>query len=174
MRRALALALAAALVACAAPSADDVVVLDRGLRPSFEGFASARGAGVYLARRCGSLDCHGRPGRGVILYSTSGMRAPARPGQPQPVTGGAPLSADEIRANYTSVVSLEPEVMATVVSEGGRSPERLMLLRKPLGTERHKGGTVFTDETDPGWLCLTTWLTGKVDEDQCEQGARLP
>jgi len=174
MRLRLALALIAAVAACAAPSADEVVVLDRGARPSYEGFSSARGAGAYLARRCGSLDCHGQPGRGMLLYSATGLRATSRPGQPQPVSGGAPLTADEIRANYTSVIALEPEVMATVVREGGRAPERLMLLRKPLGTERHKGGVVFTDETDPGWLCLTTWLGGKVDEDQCEQGARLP
>src|SRR5262249_21206223 len=99
----------------------------------------------YLARRCGTLDCHGQLGRGMRLFSETGPRAfDATPlGFFPNTTGGAKVTEDELLQNYRSVVGLEPEVMAQVIAEGGVNPRRLLLLKKPLGLESHKGGRIM-------------------------------
>ena len=109
---------------------------------------------------CGSLDCHGAPGRNFRLYRTFGRRL-ARTDVPC----GAMTTAAEVEADYQSAVGLEPEVMAEVV-ESEADPGRLTLVRKARGAESHKGGTVFP-EGSFGDLCLVSWVKGAVDGPSC-------
>jgi hypothetical protein len=57
-------------------------------------------------------------------------------------------------------------VLAAVVNEGGAHPERLTLVRKGRGSEHHKGGALIM-EGDTQDRCLTTWLSGAVDDTAC-------
>jgi len=65
-----------------------------------------------------------------------------------------------------SIVSLEPETMSAVVSQGGAHPERLTLIQKARGVQDPKGGTIWQagDESDS---CLTTWLASATDVAKC-------
>jgi hypothetical protein len=114
-----------------------------------------------LNHRCGSLDCHGAGGRNLRIFGHEGLRL-----DPADVPGGSPTTAAEIRANYDSVVGLQPEVMSMVVADGGARPERLTLVRKGRGTEKHKGGALIAvgDAQD---RCLTSWLAGALDQRAC-------
>lgn len=78
----------------------------------------------------------------------------------------------EYEANYWSVVALEPEVLATVIGEGGREPERLILVRKGRGTTRHKGGTLMQPSDDLD-TCLVEWLKANIAVDRCFAASRL-
>lgn len=132
---------------------------------------------LFLERRCGTLDCHGQPGRPLRIYGSHGLRLPNDAGR-TPVTGDT--SPEEIVANFRSVVALEPEEMSRVVASGGDDPTRLLLLRKPLGCvdppcesphgERHKGGTLI-GQGDPAYVCLTSWLSGAADGAKCKDAA---
>jgi len=140
-----------------------------------------QGPDNYLGKRCGTLDCHGQIGRGMRIYSQTGLRSfdasnggyfPNASGTSNPGGTGNPETEDEMRANFESVVALEPEVMGAVIAEGGSNPKRLLLIKKPLLLETHKGGKIMIDETDPGYLCLTTWLAGlTLDQQSCINGA---
>lgn len=175
MRRLL-LGCAALAVACSVQQNN----LSPGTQPSFEGFQGTKeqaglklgGVNGYLGRSCGSLDCHGQVGRGLRLYSETGLRMPegraSDAGDKTPGLG--PITPAEVGQNYLAVVALEPELMEQVVADGGDRPERLLLIRKPMGYDTHKGGRIFLDVTDPGYVCLTSWLAGKVDEAQCRAG----
>jgi hypothetical protein len=123
---------------------------------------------AFLEHRCGSLDCHGQVGRNLRLLGHEGLRL-----DPADVPGGTPTTAAEIQANYDSVVGLEPEVMAAVVTDGGAHPERLTLVRKGRGTEHHKGGALVMvgDAQD---RCLTSWLAGTTDGDACTAALSTP
>jgi hypothetical protein len=48
-----------------------------------------------------------------------------------------------------------------------------MLLRKPLGRERHKGGTVF-ESGDDAYNCITYWLTGKREDLEFAACSKAP
>jgi hypothetical protein len=76
---------------------------------------------------------------------------------------GTETTQAEIHADYESVVALEPEVLAEVVHDGGRNPERLTIVRKARGTEKHTGGVVFAPGSD-GDLCLTQWIAGQTTD----------
>ncbi len=123
---------------------------------------------AFLEHRCGSLDCHGQVGRNLRVLGHEGLRL-----DPNDVPGGSPTTAAEIEANYGSVASLEPEVMAAVVGDGGAHPERLTLVRKGRGTEHHKGGAlvVVGDVQD---RCLTSWLAGTTDGAACAAALDTP
>ena len=69
-------------------------------------------------------------------------------------------TATEHEANYQSVIGLQPELMTEVV-QGSAPPEDLLLLRKPLQLERHKGGAVLVDGDD-GDTCILSWLAGQT------------
>ncbi len=115
-----------------------------------------------LARRCGSLDCHGQVSRNFRLYSAEGLRLDpnARPTSKTNTT--TPAEYDQ---TYASLIGLEPEIIGAVVTEGSQ-PERLTLVRKARGVDHHKGNTLMNpgDEED---LCLTSWLTGHADPATC-------
>jgi hypothetical protein len=115
-----------------------------------------------LVVRCGSLDCHGTPGRNLRLYGSAGLRwSPSdRPLVPLCDT------QDEIAQDYESVVGLEPATMSAVVAAGGADPQQLTMVRKARGTESHKGGQIWS-QGDASDTCLTSWLGGDTDAAAC-------
>lgn len=110
---------------------------------------------AYLQRRCGTLDCHGQPGRAYRLYGFSGFRLYNE--DAGLVSGQQPTTEAEILANFQATVALEPEEMSRLVARQGVDPEKLIFLRKPLRLERHKGGRSMEID-DPGYRCVTSWL----------------
>jgi hypothetical protein len=157
---------------------------DHALAPDYPTYKL--GPDKYLGKRCGTLDCHGQLGRGMRIFSQTGLRAfDASSGGYFPnVSGftnpGTPPTSnaeteDEVRANFISVVGLEPEVMGAVIAEGGVNPKRLLLLKKPLALESHKGGRIMVDESDNGYKCLTSWIGGgTLDQAACDTAAKFP
>jgi hypothetical protein len=170
---ALALALtASATGSCALPTQDKA---KGGPVPDKASFVD-NGVSTFMERRCGSLDCHGQPGRPLRLYSEWGLRLKAKEDGSR---DSSQTTEDEQNENYLSVVGLEPENLARCYKTKGEDRATFQLLQKPLGIEgggiRHKGGAVIRDtQSDPGWLCLFGWASGgEVDKDQCAQGAKV-
>ena len=79
--------------------------------------------------------------------------------------GVQPTTDTEYRANYQSVIGLQPELMTEVV-QGNAPPTSLLLLRKSLQLERHKGGAVI-NQGDDAYTCLVSWLGGHVVYSAC-------
>jgi len=149
----------AVATACSSPDASvtvDPTAGDAG--PSREQFDFVA---PVLARRCGSIDCHGSIYRNMRIYGYGGLRL-----GPEAVDPMTPMrvTADEAQASYESVVGLEPEIMRAVVQSGGAGVERLTFVRKGRGDEDHKGNKRLTAEAD---LCVTSWLANHVAEDAC-------
>jgi hypothetical protein len=120
----------------------------------------------YLNRRCGTLDCHGQPGRAYRSYGRIGYRIPnlvtGDAQVPAQVSGLQPTTDRERRANYEGIIALEPEEMSRVVARNGENPKTLLFIRKALSAEspsgeRHKGGQVMSED-DVAYRCLTAWL----------------
>jgi len=116
-------------------------------------------------RRCGTLDCHGQVGRPLRIYSGLGLRLPNDAGN---LPGTTATTPDEITTNYRSVIGLEPEEMTRVIA-GEDPPRSLLILKKPLLLEAHKGGPAFAPSGDPGETCITTWIQGQADKNACNQ-----
>lgn len=110
---------------------------------------------AYLQRRCGTLDCHGQPGRAYRLYGFGGLRDDTE--DAGLVSGQQPTTEDEIRANFDAAVAVEPEEMSRLIATQGADPNKLLLLRKPLRLERHKGGPAMSED-DVGYRCVVAWL----------------
>jgi hypothetical protein len=112
---------------------------------------------AYLARRCGTLDCHGQPGRAYRIYSREGFRLYNQ--DAGLVSGNQPTTPDEVIANFQAIVSLEPEELSRVVAAQGADDALLkwIWIRKPLRLERHKGGPAMAQD-DEGYKCVTAWL----------------
>lgn len=133
--RASVLALAAlACVACAArtePEDDERYSVHYPL--AVEPFAEH--VHPLLARRCGSLDCHGSGDRALRIYSLSGARlGGAR-------VGREPTSKEEISVSLATIVSIAPA----------------LVFDKAMGRAGHEGGAlVFA--FDPAETCLSEWL----------------
>ncbi len=131
--------------------------------------------GDYLDHRCGSLDCHGQPGRNLRIWGCEGMRldagmVPVCSKQVNGVTipGGGRTTVSEHEATYRSLVGLEPQVMTEVfngcngqLAEAGVAlyppgaschPELLTFVQKARGAEAHKGGQLIciTPPCPPG------------------------
>jgi hypothetical protein len=161
LRTAAAAALASlASLAGAACITPDVTAITEVDAPSYDDFKGAKITATQapvsrlLERRCGTLDCHGQVGRPMRIYGQLGLRFADGDAANQP--GLQPTTETEYEANYQAVIALEPETM-TQVYEGNLPPEALMLLRKPLQLERHKGGAVFVTGDD-AYTCLRSWL----------------
>ncbi len=120
-----------------------------------------------LERRCGTLDCHGTPGRNLRLYTGSGLRL-----DPKDIPGNGQTKDAEYDASYWSVEGLEPEIMSAVVEGEGADPERLIFLRKARGTEHHKPGAIIEEDDDTD-VCIRSWLTGKTKETACRAAANF-
>ena len=138
--------------ACAsAPDPDrltDVIV------PDFDTYIA--NVDAYLTRRCGTLDCHGQPGRAYRIYSREGFRL-VQLQDGSLVSGQQPTQPEEQRANFQAFVSVEPEEMTRLMARQGDNPNELLVLRKPLKLERHKGGPAMAED-DPGYRCVVAWL----------------
>jgi len=119
-----------------------------------------------LEHRCATLDCHGQVGRPLRIYSGNGLRLPNDAGD---LPGTSATTTEEVTQNYYAVIGLEPEEMSRVVA-GEDPPRSLLLLKKPLLLESHKGGPAFAPSGDPGETCITSWLLGTgVDTAACTQ-----
>jgi hypothetical protein len=167
------LAAFAAELGCRVPNADDVTVV---LSPDYDQFKGVAADGApqtarvsrVLERRCATLDCHGQINRPLRIYGQYGLRL-EQDGSFRP--GVEPTSEAEYQANYASVIGLQPEVIS-LVAEGVESPtQSLLLLRKPLALERHKGGAVI-ESGDKTYACITSWLAGQVDFGACGAAAQ--
>jgi len=124
-------------------------------RTNFEQVADA------MQPHCGTLDCHGEAGRNLRLFGGRGLRLAAAE---NPLDGST--TPAEYDATFWSVVGLEPETLTAVLEDKGANPEQLSLIRKALGHERHKGGTLMS-AGDPLDQCLLSWLAGAVLEAPC-------
>lgn len=142
-----------ALVSCA--SAPDKNRVTQIIVPDFDTYVST--VDGYLTRRCGSLDCHGQPGRAYRIYSREGYRLSTIQDGGL-VSGEQPTAPEEQRANFEALVALEPEEMSRLMARQGENPNRLLFLRKPLKLERHKGGPAMAED-DPGYRCVVAWLS---------------
>lgn len=109
----------------------------------------------YLQRRCGTLDCHGQPGRAYRIYGFAGFRLYNL--DAGLVSGQQPTTEEEVLANYQAAVALEPEEMSRLIATQGADPNKLILLRKALRLERHKGGPAMAED-DAGYKCVVAWL----------------
>lgn len=107
----------------------------------------------YIERRCGMLDCHGQPTRNMRIYSSLGLRHPSE----MNFTGVGTTTPLELESNFAAVCNLEPELMQDVFDEFGASAEKLLLVTKARGLERHKGGKVVNAQ-DEGDRCILNWL----------------
>jgi hypothetical protein len=133
------------------------------------------GVHTFLENQCGTLDCHGQTGRPFRLFSVNGLRAESDAG----LSRFAPLTADELYANYLSAVGLEPEEMSRVVV-GDDSPTALLIVKKPRLIEHHKGGKKMS-QGDPEDTCLTSWLADPAhfegvsfDSACCDEAGQVP
>jgi len=129
-------------------------------RTSFEQVADA------MQPHCGTLDCHGEAGRNMRLFGARGLRLAA---SANPLDGKT--TPAEYDATFWSVVGLEPETLTAVLEDKGANPERLSLIRKARGHERHKGGTLMS-AGDPLDQCLLSWLAGPIVEGPCKVAAK--
>ncbi len=137
------------------------VILQAPPRVGFEKVADA------MQPSCGTLDCHGQVGRNLRLYGARGLRMSAMETSAEGVT-----QPPEYDATYAAVLALEPEMLDTVVRQGGAQPERLTLVRKGRGTERHKGGSLMipNDHLD---RCIVEWIKGNIPVDACQAAAMI-
>jgi hypothetical protein len=179
-------ALGACLAACSAVQQERIGV---DAPPSDE--ASFGPVGDMLEHRCGTLDCHGEPGRNLRIWGCGGMRLdPSLAPSCTRIQGGGPTTVPEHYATYRSLVGLEPNVMTTVY-DGCRTaggvyppssachPELLTFVRKARGIEAHKGGQLISvagvdGGPDPQDVCIVTWLEGKTDDNACSDALGIP
>jgi hypothetical protein len=153
---------AGAVTACSSPDAGQRTSLVGPDRASFASVAA------FLDHRCGSLDCHGSRYRNLRMWGHDGMRLAVGD-----VPGGSQTTTEELDAGYLAIVELEPEIMAAVVGDHGANPERLTLIRKARGTEKHTGGAIVSPG-DVGDLCLVSWLAGSTNTMACDQARTFP
>jgi hypothetical protein len=118
----------------------------------------------FLETGCGTLDCHGAPSRPLRIYGYAGLRL-----SPGDVPGVNPTTVAEVAANYVAVCGLEPEIMSAVTAKVD-TPDALLMIQKPRGETRHKGGTL-TVKGDEGDTCETSWLLGSVEATACSTAA---
>jgi hypothetical protein len=147
-------ALALSSSSCASPP--DSGRITTVIEPDYEVYrAHVNG---YLSRRCGTLDCHGQPGRAYRIYGREGFRLYTVEDAGL-VSGQQPTIEEEVRANFQAIITLEPEEMNRVMGRQGdrEAVQRLVFVRKPLRFERHKGGPAMAED-DPGYRCVEAWL----------------
>lgn len=145
------------VLACASsPNKDDRLIASGP--DAVSSFAAPVGpVEAVFERRCGSLDCHGQIGRAMRIYGAGGFRLPNDAGL-SPSSGAT--TGQEITANYKSIVGLEPEQMDKVIREKG-DPYSLLILKKPLNIESHKGGPALV-RGDEAETCISSWISGKT------------
>lgn len=117
--------------------------------------------GEALGSRCGSLDCHGAVARNFRVYSRNGLRIGG-------VTAEGNTTPEEYDATYTSLVSIQPEILEQVLVEGGVKPERWVVVAKGNGTVHHKGGVAMSIGSAAD-RCLRSWLASALDTAACQE-----
>jgi hypothetical protein len=141
-------------------------------RASANSFRNASVA-IVFERRCSSLDCHGQVSRNLRLYSSRGLRLPNEAGA---IPGTGDTSQDELAANYQSLLTLEPEDTNKVILENG-DPYQLLVVKKPLEIEKHKGGQVIR-RGDDAERCIVSWFKedplNPIDKDACARAIVFP
>ncbi len=152
-------ALTASTTSCASsPDTDRITAV---IQPDYESYRLH--VDRYLNRRCGTLDCHGQPGRAYRMYGREGFRlyTVADGGL---ISGVQPSTPEETLANFQAIVGLEPEEMSRTMAlandpdlQEAEGLKRLIFIRKPLRLERHKGGPAMAED-DPGYRCVRAWL----------------
>lgn len=108
----------------------------------------------YLERRCGTLDCHGQITRPMRIFGQVGLRHADEKTFPG---SNVATTTRELEANFAAVCNVDPEAMQEVVEDRGASADKLLIVNKARGLERHKGGKIV-NEQDPGDRCITGWL----------------
>jgi hypothetical protein len=151
------------MLSCSMPDADD------RFQGTFPDQTQFQPVADMMIHRCGSLDCHGQPGRNLRIAGTEGMRL--APGDTPSPPG--PSTTDEYAADYRAVCGLEPEVMTAVVNDKGANPERLTMVQKARATQEHKGGAVII-AGDVQDKCMLSWLAGTADTTSCSNALNLP
>ena len=161
--------LAGLSVAAASCSISDPQI---GVEPPPFTMESFQPFGDYLVHRCGTIDCHGQPGRNLRVWGCDGMRLDAgqTPNCVPDDAGAGGTTIWEYEATYRSLVALEPQVMSAVFAppgcdgrqgrDGGAAypapaschPEYLTFVEKARGLEAHKGGQLIciTPPCPPG------------------------
>lgn len=157
------------LVACSTPKGE----LEREVSiRATPGTFRAAGVSTVFEKRCGSLDCHGSTARNMRIYSSRGLRLPNDAGL---LPGQGETTLDEITANYQSIMTLEPEASNALLNGG--DPYSLLIVKKPLDIEKHKGGQVIR-RGDDAERCIVSWLkesaTDPVDAKACANAASFP
>jgi hypothetical protein len=82
------------------------------------------------------------------------------------VSGVQNTTDAEVKLNYDSVVSIEPEKFSDIVTKGGQDFDKWIVITKGSGAEHHKGGSRFV-KGDATYVCLFSWVTGTVNMDAC-------
>lgn len=128
---------------------------------------------TVIEKRCGSLDCHGNPARNMRIYSSRGLRLPNDAGI---LPGQGDTTQDEVTANLHSILTVEPEATNKVIADNG-DPYSLLIVKKPLEIEKHKGGQVIR-RGDDAERCIVSWLKedtlAPIDKDSCTRAAVFP
>lgn len=150
--------------ACNGPASNGTFTITGPSRASFPPVADA------LEAHCGTLDCHGQVGRNLRIYGLYGLRING-------ITGRGATTQEEYDATYTSLMSVQPEMLALVLSQRGANPQRWIVFSKGSGLEHHKGGTPMpvsspscTDSPSPcaANACVRSWLSGSIDDAACQ------
>lgn len=134
--------LVAALAACEVDDQGEIVLPDR------DAATFAADVQPFLGSGCGSLDCHGDPGRPLRLYAVHGLRTSA-------ALRGEEITDDELTANVAALAAQPVE----------------RLLGKPLalatGGMKHLGGDRWADSGVAEYRCFAAWLDGDTDATAC-------
>lgn len=162
--------LAVAVVACSAPDKGAIERQPATTRARLAPFQTL--VSPVFEKHCGSLDCHGGIGRNLRIYSANGLRLPNDAGLH---TGSGDTSDEERLANYQSILGLEPERTEEVLA--GADPYELLVLKKPLAIESHKGGQPIR-RGDDSETCIVSWLRASdetpIDLNACTRAAIFP
>ncbi len=170
------LSTASAVVSCA--SVPDEKRFTAVIGPNFPAFRDS--VDPYIEKQCGTLDCHGEPGRGFRVYGFRGLRLYSQ--EAGLVPGIQQTTQEEINANYFALISVEPETFNRVMAQNGQNADLLLFLRKAMNLERHKGGALFAKESAP-YRCITAWLRlpqdptvalGTNDKSFCDKAKTQP
>jgi hypothetical protein len=170
------LSAASAVVSCA--SVPDDKRFTAMIGPNYPAFRDS--VDPYIEKQCGTLDCHGQPGRGFRVYGFRGLRLYSQ--EAGLIPGVQQTTPEEVNANYFALISVEPETFNRVMARNGTDPDVLLFLRKAMNLERHKGGALFAKESAP-YRCITAWLRlpqdpnatlGTTDQAFCDKAKTQP
>jgi hypothetical protein len=151
---------AAVLASCSGPSNTETVSFTFPDSMQFTSLVSPA-----LEIRCGTLDCHGSIYRNLRFFGKYGSRLSSKD-----ATGLQDTTPDELQRNYESLVSLEPENLASIAAKHGQGFDKWMVVLKGTNAVFHKGGERMK-KGDPTYTCLLSWVTGAADMNACTTAA---